>query len=179
MHRTFKSYRLKMNSILRKATFEDVDQIWTILQQAIARRKKDRSDQWQDGYPNQEVIQQDIEKGVGYVLTDDELIVGYTAILINDEPAYNDLKGNWLTNSDFVVVHRLAISDDYIGKGLAQKMMLYIEDFALQQNIFSIKVDTNFDNIPMLKIFEKLGYTYCGEVILRGGIRKAFEKKIS
>ena len=76
------------------------------------------------------------------------------------------------------MVHRLAISDDYIGKGLAQKMMLYTEDFALQQNIFSVKVDTNFDNIPMLKIFEKLGYTYCGEVTFRAGIRKAFEKKL-
>ena len=167
-----------MNYNYRKATIEDVAQIWTILQQAIARRKKDGSDQWQDGYPNQEVILQDIEKGIGYVLTDYETIVGYTAILINDEPAYNDLKGNWLTNGDFIVVHRLAISDDYIGKGLAQKMMLYTEDFALQQNIFSVKVDTNFDNIPMLKIFEKLGYIYCGEVLLRGGIRKAFEKKL-
>ena len=178
MHRPFKSNRLKMNSILRKATIEDIDQIWTILQQAIARRKKDGSDQWQDGYPNQKVIQQDIEKVFGYVLTYDETIVGYTAILINDEPAYNDLKGTWLTNGNFVVVHRLAISDDYIGKGLAQKMMLYTEDFALQQNIFSVKVDTNFDNIPMLKIFKKLGYTYCGEVMLKGGIRKAFEKKL-
>ena len=168
-----------MNYNFRKATIENVDQIWPILQQAIARRKKDGSDQWQDGYPNQEVVQQDIEKGVGYVLTDDETIVGYTAILINDEPAYNDLKGNWLTNGDFVVVHRLAISDDYIGKGLAQKMMLYTEGFALQKNIFSVKVDTNFDNIPMLKIFEKLGYTYCGEVTFRAGTRKAFEKKIS
>ena len=168
-----------MNYSFRKSTSEDSSQIWDILKGAIERRKNDGSDQWQDGYPNLEVIQQDIKKGIGYVLTDDETVVGYTAILINDEPAYNDLKGNWLTNGDFVVVHRLAISDDYIGKGLAQKMMLYTEGFALQKNIFSVKVDTNFDNIPMLKIFEKLGYTYCGEVTFRAGTRKAFEKKIS
>ena len=167
-----------MNYNFRKSTPEDIPHIWEILKGAIDRRKKDGSDQWQDGYPNQEVIQQDIEKGIGYVLTDNETIVGYTAILINDEPAYNDLKGKWLTNDDFVVVHRLAISDEHLGEGLAQKVMLYTEDFALQQNIFSVKVDTNFDNIPMLKIFEKLGYTYCGEVTFRAGIRKAFEKKL-
>ena len=56
--------------------------------------------------------------------------------------------------------------------------MLFTEEIALKNNIISIKVDTNFDNIAMLKIFEKLGYTYCGEVQLRAGIRKAFEKVI-
>lgn len=167
-----------MNYNFRKATASDIPQIWVVLQQAIVRRKKDGSQQWQDGYPNETVIHQDIIKGVGYVLTVEDKIIGYAAILINDEPAYANLEGEWLTNSEFVVVHRLAISDGYIGKGLAQKMMLSTEEVAVQENIFSIKVDTNFDNIPMLKIFKKLGYTYCGEVMLRGGIRKAFEKKL-
>ena len=167
-----------MNYNFRKATSKDIPKIWDIIQQAIVRRKNDGSRQWQDGYPNETVILQDITKGVGYVLTDDNTIVGYAAILFNDEPAYKHLNGTWLTNEDFVVVHRVAISDDYLGKGLAQKIFLFTEDLAIENNIFSIKVDTNFDNIPMLKILEKLGYTYCGEVTFRGGIRKAFEKKL-
>ena len=36
-----------------------------------------------------------------------------------------------------------------------------------------------FDNIPMLKIFDRLGYTYCGEVFLSGAPRKAYEKVLS
>ena len=168
-----------MNYHFRKATVSEISQIWNIIQQAIERRKNDGSQQWQDGYPNETVIQQDIAKGIGYILTDDNTIVGYAAILFNDEPAYEHLKGTWLTNDDFAVVHRVAISDDYLGKGLAQKIFLFTEDLALENNIFSIKVDTNFDNIPMLKIFEKLGYTYCGEVTFRGGVRKAFEKKLT
>jgi GNAT superfamily N-acetyltransferase len=168
-----------MNYHFRKATLLEIPQIWTIIQQAIVRRKNDGSRQWQDGYPNETVIQQDIAKGIGYVLLDDNTIAGYAAILFNDEPAYEQLKGTWLTNGDFVVVHRVAISDDYLGKGLAQKIFLFTEDLAINNNIFSIKVDTNFDNIPMLKILEKLGYTYCGEVTFRGGIRKAFEKELT
>ncbi len=165
--------------MLRKATVFEIPQIWIILQQAILRRKQDGSQQWQDGYPNPEVVEHDIEKGVGYVLTVDDTIAGYAAILINDEPAYTDLKGKWLTNNDFVVLHRLAISEHYLGKGLAQKMLLLTEDIALQNTVFSIKADTNFDNLAMLRIFEKLGYVYCGEVTFRSGIRKAFEKKLS
>ena len=167
-----------MNYNFRKATPDDVPKIWSILQQAIVRRKNDGSKQWQDGYPNETIIEQDITKGIGYVLTDNKTILGYAAILFNDEPAYEHLNGTWLTNDDFVVVHRVAISDDYLGKGLAQKILLYTEDIARENNIYSIKVDTNFDNIAMLRIFEKLGYTYCGEVMLRDGARKAFEKEL-
>jgi GNAT superfamily N-acetyltransferase len=167
-----------MNYDFRQASASEVTQIWEIIQQAIVRRKKDGSQQWQDGYPNEDVIKQDISKGIGYVLIDDNIVAGYAAILFNDEPAYEQLKGTWLTNGDFAVVHRVAISDDYLGKGLAQKIFLFTEDLAKGNNIFSIKVDTNFDNIPMLKILEKLGYTYCGEVTFRGSFRKAFEKTL-
>lgn len=160
----------------RKATISEIPSIWNILQLAIQRRKEEGSDQWQDGYPNPEVVQKDIEKEQGFVLTDEETIVGYCAILIKDEPQYAKIEGQWLTNDDFVVFHRVAISETYLGKGCAQKMIGLIEDFALDNNIYSVKADTNFDNIGMIKVFKKLGYTYCGEVYFRGGQRKAYEK---
>jgi GNAT superfamily N-acetyltransferase len=160
----------------RKAKISEIPQIWDILQLAIVRRKEEGSDQWQDGYPNPDVVQKDIEKGEGFVLIDGEIIVGYCAILINDEPQYAKIEGKWLTNDDFVVFHRVAISETYLGKGCALKMMGYIEDFARNNNIYSVKADTNFDNNAMMKIFEKLGYAFCGHVYFRGGQRKAYEK---
>ncbi len=163
----------------RKATLSEIDSIWDILKQAILRRKMDGSNQWQDGYPNLEVVQKDIEKESGYVLTEGETIVGYIAVLINDEPEYAKLEGEWLTNVDFVLFHRVAISENYLGKGLAKMMINYIEDFALKNKITSIKADTNFDNDAMLNIFEKLGYKYCGQVHFRGNPRRAFEKVLN
>ena len=165
-----------MNSNFRKAFVSEIPQIWEILKLAIARRKEEGSNQWQDGYPNPDVVKNDIAKDVGYVLLQDNLIVGYCAILINDEPEYANIIGKWITDTDFVVFHRVAISENYLGQGLAKKMFQHIEGIARELYIKSIKVDTNFDNIPMLKIFEKLGYVYCGEVYFRGSARKAFEK---
>jgi len=165
-----------MNYQFRKAIDAEIPQIWDILQQAIRRRKADGSNQWQNGYPNPETIKNDIEKGVGFVLADKENIVAYSAVLINDEPAYAAINGRWITNDDFVVVHRVAVSGAYLGQGLAQHMFSCIEAFALSKNIHSIKVDTNFDNPAMLKIMDKSGYTYCGEVYFNGSPRKAFEK---
>ncbi|MFD2600994.1 GNAT family N-acetyltransferase [Flavobacterium suzhouense] len=160
----------------RKAQKDDASQIWDILQQAIDRRKEDGSKQWQDGYPNPDVVKNDIEKGVGFVLTDRDKIVGYSAVLINDEPAYAGIEGKWITNDDFVVVHRVAVSSDYIGQGLSAQILKHIQSYALDNNIRSIKADTNFDNPAMMKIFEKLGYVYCGEVFFRGSARRAYEK---
>lgn len=164
----------------RKATSEDVQSVWQIIEQAIQRRKAEGSLQWQSGYPNQEVIAQDIAKGVGYVLCAGNKVIGYTAALVNDEPEYTRLKGEWLTERDFIVFHRVAIHEDYLGKGLAKHMLLCIEDVARQQQINSIKADTNYDNLAMLRIFESLGYAYCGEVTFRGdNVRMAFEKVLT
>ncbi|TWP28139.1 GNAT family N-acetyltransferase [Apibacter muscae] len=165
-----------MELTFRKANKEDIEVIWEILQQAIARRKAEGSKQWQDGYPNPQVIEKDIDSNAGYVLVNDGKVVGYCALFINDEPAYSNIVGNWLSNGDFVAFHRVAISENYLGKGLAKKMMSFIKEFAINNNIQSIKADTNFDNAGMLAIFNKLGYKFCGEVTFRGASRKAFEK---
>ena len=168
-----------MNNKFRKAIFSETTLIWEILRAAIARRKADGSNQWQDGYPNVEVIQKDIDKGAGYVLTDDDIIVGYAAVFINDELEYAKIKGAWLTNGEFVVFHRVAISELFLGQGLAKKMLQFIEELALSKKIFSVKADTNFDNIAMMTIFDKLGYIQCGEVYFRGNYRKAYEKVLA
>ncbi len=166
------------NYQFRKAAISDLNPIWELLQLAIQRRKEDGSTQWQDGYPNPEVIEQDIKKEAGFVLTVGDTILGYCAVLIDDEPEYARIQGSWLTNESFVVFHRLAVSEKHLGKGLAQLILKKIEDYALENNIYSIKADTNFDNAAMLKIFEKTAYSYCGEVYFRGSPRKAFEKVI-
>ena len=165
-----------MNYHFRKAVLAEIPPIWDILQQAVLRRKLDGSQQWQDGYPNPEVIKKDIETGAGYVLTDGDIIIGYSAVIFNHEPAYAAIKGKWLSNGDFIAVHRIAVSDAFLGRGLAEMIFKFIEEIALSRAVYSIKADTNFDNAAMLRIFEKSGYTYCGEVYFRGSARMAFEK---
>lgn len=165
-----------MSYQFRKASALEIPEIWVILKKAIERRKADGSNQWQDGYPNTEVLKKDITKKAGYVLTHNESIIGYCSIFINDEPEYANIKGAWLTDANFVVYHRVAIAENYLGKGCAKLILKHIEEFALKNNIYSIKADTNFDNDPMKRIFTQMDYKYCGEVSFRGSPRKAYEK---
>jgi GNAT superfamily N-acetyltransferase len=162
--------------ILRKAVFKELPVIWEIMQQAIEQRKKDGSEQWQNGYPNEQTIYDDITNGYAHVLIDKNSIIAYAAIIFGEEPAYNNIIGQWLSFGDYAVIHRVATSYAVKNSGVATILFKLIEDLCIAQKVYSIKVDTNFDNIPMLKILDKLSYTYCGEVFFKKAARKAFEK---
>ncbi len=160
---------------LQIATEADIDAIMQLIQAAILKRKQEGSEQWQDGYPNINVIQDDIKKEFGYIALNNDLnVVAYYALIFEPEPAYDSIEGNWITN--YLVIHRLAVNQSNPIKGLGTWMLQQAEAISLKNQIFSIKVDTNFDNIPMLKVFNNLGYQYCGEVYFRGKSRMAFEK---
>lgn len=163
--------------VLRKASAEDVTSIWLLLQKGIAKRKEEGSNQWQDGYPNELVVKNDILLNYGYVIENEkDQIVGYFALIFDVEPAYEKLEGTWLSDQEYAVIHRLVTDPVHKVKGLAEWILLEIESIVQSKSVYSIKVDTNFDNGAMLYLFNKLGYKYCGEVYFRGSARKAFEK---
>jgi len=164
--------------ILRKAEVSDTSVIWNILKEAIEQRKQEGSRQWQDGYPNEQTVDDDIEKGYAYVLVDANVVVAYVAIIFDGEPAYDSIEGKWLTYGDYVAIHRVATSNAAKGKGVATRLLQLLEPFCLERKVHSIKLDTNFDNAPMLKILNKLDYTYCGEIFFKGASRMAYEKVI-
>jgi GNAT superfamily N-acetyltransferase len=161
---------------LRKATQSELQPIWEIIQYAIEQRRADGSDQWQSGYPNKTTIQEDLDAGYAYVLDDDDAILAYAAIIFGKEEAYDKIDGEWLTNGDYAVLHRVAASPMAKGKKAGTHLFQLVERLCVDNNIYSIKVDTNFDNAPMLKLLENLNYTYCGEVFFQNAPRKAFEK---
>ncbi|WP_104385757.1 GNAT family N-acetyltransferase [Sphingobacterium sp. HMA12] len=164
---------------IRKAEQADKGRIWEIIQQAIALRREQGSRQWQDGYPNEDVVQSDIDKGYGHVVEADGKIIGYVAIIFDIEPAYNVIEGKWLSDGEYVGIHRLASAQDPHVKGVGTAIMQGVEEIAVLNGVYSIKVDTNFDNAGMLHVFDKLGYQYCGEVHFRGAARRAFEKLLN
>lgn len=165
--------------IFRKAEVQEAERIWGIIQEAIDKRKDEGSSQWQDGYPNLEVVKQDIDRGYGYVsINPAGLLTGYLALIFDGEPAYEAIAEQWLTNRPFSVVHRIAVSQENYIKGQATWMLEQAEAESLKQGFLSLKVDTNYDNAGMLRVLDKLGYVYCGDVYFRGSARKAFEKKL-
>ena len=164
---------------LRKAYATDIERIWQIILQAKEKMRLRNTLQWQDGYPNMESINNDIAKGYGYVLSLGNEVIAYAAVVFDGEPAYDNIQGTWLSDYPYVVVHRVAVADEMLRQGIATLFMQKIEKMSLERGIRSFRVDTNFDNSYMLKIFDKLGFAYCGEVFYVANQRMAFEKILS
>ena len=170
---------MKEISTIRKAEKADIKRIWQIILQAKEQMRRMNSRQWQDGYPAVETIAADIESGYGSVLCVGKEVIAYAAVIFEGEPSYNDIKGKWLTDQPYMVVHRLAVADEMKNRGVATFFMQQIEELSRQKGIHSFRVDTNFDNLYMQKIFSALDFTYCGEIFYDKNPRRAYEKDLS
>ena len=161
--------------IFRKATIEDIDSVTAMIKAASARLGVAGIDQWQMGYPNRESVERDVENGVGMVLCEGDTIIAYGAVIFTGEPAYNDLTGGkWLTQGDYAVVHRLCVNEIFVGMGFAKRFMSAAEAMA-SESVKSMRIDTHPDNKIMQSLIDRMGYTYCGDVVIESR-RLAYEK---
>lgn len=172
------SKRLSEALMFRKAGTSDIPEISEILKKAVERMLAEGKRQWDENYPNETHVREDIGKGIGYVIENKGKVVGYGAVVFTGEPAYEHIDGKWLSSERYVVVHRLAVCQSVKGEGLGRAFMDAVEDFARSLGIHSFKIDTNFDNTAMLGLLARLGFAYCGEIHYEKGSRKAFEKLI-
>ncbi|MDR1631681.1 MAG: GNAT family N-acetyltransferase, partial [Dysgonamonadaceae bacterium] len=148
-----------MDFIFRKAEKTDIERVWQIILQAKEQLRRMNSRQWQDGYPTMGNIENDIANGYGYVLCKDKGVIAYGAVILDGEPAYNNIQGKWLSDLPYVVVHRLAVADEVKNKGMATLFMQKVQELSKQKGVNSFRVDTNFDNLYMQKILFVLDFT--------------------
>ncbi|MGL5694237.1 MAG: GNAT family N-acetyltransferase, partial [Peptostreptococcaceae bacterium] len=137
-------------------------------------------DQWQNGYPNNQSIESDIEKSESYVLEKHDEIIATAAISFNGESTYDEIhEGKWISNDPYAVIHRVAVSEDKKGNGVAGELFNKLEEICTKNNVYSIKIDTHRENKSMQRFLEKHGYKYCGVIyLLDKNERVAFEKNL-
>lgn len=166
---------------LKKATKGEETLAMEIINQAKAYLKAQGIDQWQTGYPDLSAILGDIAAEKGYFLLENDMVFGYACIDYEGEPAYRELKGDWLSAPDapYVVVHRMAFTKEGRGRGLADEAFRLVAEQAMAKGIFNFRVDTDADNKIMQHILKKNGFTYCGVIWFDHSEKIAFEKLLS
>ncbi|MCF0117295.1 MAG: GNAT family N-acetyltransferase [Bacilli bacterium] len=162
----------------------EIGRVMEIIDDAKRLLGKD-SLQWQQGYPNIEVMQKDINSGNLFGVYEDGLLVGIESLIIGEDMNYFEIyDGAWLKDvSDTdLVIHRIAVKEEYHHRKIGQALMEYAEQYAKKEGCTSIKVDTHVKNIAMQKLLENNKYTYCGVIYLKrneiDNQRIAFEKVI-
>jgi len=151
---------------IRLATTEDVSYIDALLQSC----KKDMDDngifQWTLVYPNSGIIKDDIEKGQLYVLEEDQ-IKGIVVLSEDQEPEYAEVDWSEL-DGNVMVVHRLAVDPESQRNGYARILMDFAEDFAVEHEYTSIRLDAFSKNNRVLKFYEQRNYEKRGLVNFEG-----------
>lgn len=164
----------------RKTNEKDIDNIMKIIKMSQEYFREQGIDQWQNNYPNLEVIQNDINNNHSYVLLKDGNIVATAAISFDGESTYDKIyDGQWLTEDDYAVIHRVAVDNSLKGLGIGGEIIKEAEKLCIERGIKSIKVDTHEHNKSMQRLLEKNKFKYCGVIYLSDGDKRiAFEKQI-
>ena len=164
---------------LRKSTLADRESIMNIIAQAQAYFKAQGIDQWQNNYPNLEVIQNDIRNGNSYVLVKDSEVVATAVLTFTTEASYESVyDGQWLSDQPYGVIHRIAVEHELKGLGLSSMVMKEMESICLAEGIHSLRVDTHEENLSMQKLLQKNGFIYCGHIYLTGGAKRVIFEKL-
>lgn len=163
--------------LFRQAEAQDVAACWQIVDEARNNMMAEGKQQWDEHYPTRAIIEQDIAAHKAYLLAEGDAILAYGVLDLQGEATYLQPTAHWLTHGKYGVIHRLAIALQARGRGLAKQFFAECEAFCRAQGIYSIKVDTHFDNHAMLHLLQAMGYQACGSVSYGPrGDRLAFEK---
>lgn len=129
--------------------------------------------QWGDGYPVRALIEEDIERGEGYVITDGEEIHGVFMFMQREEPTYAKIEGAWLNDLPYGTIHRVATD------GKCRGLFDLCVDFC-SQITSNLRVDTHHDNLPMQKAIARNGFTRCGVIYMLhdGTPRIAYQRTV-
>lgn len=153
--------------MIRKAQMNDLNSIETIIKDVKEKMHSINNYQWGNDYPNISNFENDIadENLYVYVGEDDE-IKGIICINFEEPSEYKGL--NWSLDEKAMTLHRMAVNVNSRNQGIATALMQFAEDFAIKSDIHYIRTDTYSSNKKMQALFNKLGYSFIGEISFQG-----------
>ena len=158
---------------IRHAKIEDLDRIMEIYDCARKiMRDSGNPNQWINGYPERNLIKEDIAKNQFYVCeNEDGIIVAVFCFVPGPDPTYSYIEdGEWISDSPYYVVHRMG-SDGSV-KGIAQTCF----DWCFRQSP-CVRADTHAANKIMQHLLIKNGFKKCGIIYVEDGSpRIAYQK---
>lgn len=154
--------------MIRVADEKDLEDIMMCIYDAREFLHNNGLTQWNGplGYPNKEVVLNDIANKNAYVILDDNNVISGFAVYAGVEPEYNNPSAKWQISTDkYMTIHRIATRSFARGKGFAKKLMIYAEEVAKERGLEAIRIDTHPKNRIVQNMVSELGYKYCGDII--------------
>jgi len=162
---------------IRVANIKDFPTVFSLVETVIEDMNRQKIDQWDDIYPNEEVLKSDIENNSLYVIEKADKITGITVLNEHQEAEYKNIIWKY-SGGNVLVVHRLSVHPDFQGQGIARELMKFAEHYAEENRYDLIRLDAFKNNQNAVSLYEKAGYHLAGTVTFRKGEFYCFEKEI-
>lgn len=120
---------------------------------------------WNESYPGKEEIKEDLSAGTLFVLEEKQELIGAVSIVPENE--LNDFDC-WTIKENAREFARVVIRQDHQRKRLSVHLIEGVIQELQKQNAAAIHIAAAKENIPALKLYQRMGFSFCGEAELYG-----------
>lgn len=138
----------------RIAELKDLEEIIHMKNDVKIRVIKENLPIWQNGYPLDEMILEDIEKGYGRVLEENEEIVGYACF----HPAEVEYPPHTFKKENLQSFGRVIVKNGYVGKHYGSHLVKSMIEEAKMMNAEGLGILADACNSKAVRLYEKYGF---------------------
>lgn len=166
-----------MNLSFRIAEQKDLSKIFSMFKRSIMLMESQGIYQWDEIYPNEDILFEDISKKQLYICYMDNKFV--SAFVLNKEYDKEYDSGDWkYTDGEYIIVHRLCVDSKLQNCGIGYASMSVAERIAKSMGAESLRLDCFSENPFALRLYRNLGYEVTGCANWRKGKFYLMEKSI-
>jgi len=149
--------------MIRHAKISEITDILNITKACAKKMQENGIFQWNEHYPSEAAFLKDVERNELYVVEENGTILGTIAISTFMDEEYVPIE--WLTpNGNSTYIHRLSVHPSHQGKGFAQQLMDYAENYSKEHGFVSVRLDTFSQNQRNQRFYEQRGYKKLGDI---------------
>lgn len=159
---------MKSQRTIRISTEQDLPRILELIEYGRQKmRQMGNMEQWTEGNPKCELLEEDIDRGYSYVVEEGGVAVATFAFIEGPDITYGNIYGGkWVDDMrPYFVVHRMASMPGV--RGIFNDVLDYC--FRHTDNI---RIDTHRQNHLMRHALLKYGFTYRGIIYLLDGAER-------
>lgn len=149
---------------IRKAEKEDLNQIMAVYDAAKTFMIAQGNDnQWNNGYPQRSLIEEDIDAGQSYVCEEGGMIYGVFALIMGEDPTYALIEnGEWKNERPYGTIHRIGSNGKR--KGIFKAAIDYCKTRSNE-----LRIDTHEKNTIMRRLIIENGFEERGIIHIADG----------
>lgn len=124
-------------------------------------------------YPSITSVRECTERAEQYFCVLDGEICG--AFVLNENPGGAYEKGKWkrqLSLGEYLVIHTLSVDYKRSGRGIGKRIVEFCLDTARSGGYKAVRIDVVPINIPAIRLYEKMGFSFAGEMDLDRAIKE-------